>query len=500
MYSLSSGSAVDINNFGKKYTPSFGNKTQLESPVSIPKKTKQKRKSIFNLFKKPSASKLSQSVPGFETVESPSKSRFPINTPTKSSELSKVQQVEDTIDTSEISVETEEDKSENKARPVSTLPAPFALPSSTSTKFFKKPNSSTVSVSQSTKAESPVSELEEGTLTIPQELKDVINNESTIDYFMTSSTPKGIKISKWKEKYGKWEMLTVCEKLFVKIAVNYELHKSWLMVFKEEFDEVYNEEIDKPVLILELNPDITDIRRSAALDVEINSTNAITSEKILIIIRSTGALVTEIHSNLTNVLIDLQNVANKNYKSMKASTFSDSTIASSMMENPSKSSTTSSLSSIGFKSRSGSPKNGLATSAVTSTNSINDSEVYASCIINNPGSLKVPGISSMTVRLQKQLHSYTKINVPSSWKIVSMFDLKVDKVTDTLTQQNYFHLSLKNEEAEQEYGWLISESSKFEYLETIGKAGLLVKVSEQEMYMIECKGKREIKKLLEVLD
>ncbi|RLV92165.1 13-beta-glucanosyltransferase PGA5 [Spathaspora sp. JA1] len=497
LYEVSTGSAIDISNFGKKYKPSFEVKSESESPVAIPKKNKPRRKSFFSIFKKSSMSNIPESVPGFDTVESPTRDKFPSNSKSMPSLTRTKVAVEDTIDTSEIPVETEPEKT--ATRPVSTLPAPFALPSSTSVYFFKNQlsNGSAVNVGQSTKNEvTPQPETDETDLNIPQELKDTINNESTVDYYITNNTPKSMKISKWKEKYGKWEMLTICEKLFVKISVNYSMGKGWLIVFKEEFNDVHNEEIEKPVLILEIGPSITDTRRSAASDLEINSVNAITSEKILINIRcTTGALINGLHSNLNNVILDLsQNVSARTYGTIKASTFSDSTISSSVMDNPSKSSTMTSLSSIGVKSRSGSPKVGQPNSTVAATNSINDLEIYNSCIINNPGSLKVPGIPSMTVRLQKQLHSYAKINVPSSWKIVSMYDLKIDRVTDDLTQCNYFHISLyKEDSGEHEYGWLINENSKFEYLEKIGKAGLLVKVSEQEMYMIECKGKREIK-------
>ena len=74
-------------------------------------------------------------------------------------------------------------------------------------------------------------------------------------------------------------MLTISEKIFIKIVINYQLQKCWFIVFKEEeTDEEEEEEevdeiIDKPILLLDISPNFTKIRKSSssALDLQISS-------------------------------------------------------------------------------------------------------------------------------------------------------------------------------------------------------------------------------------
>ena len=123
-------------------------------------------------------------------------------------------------------------------KPSSALPSPFALPSSTSTYFFKqyKENgSSSISLNKTRSTTSLVSPpeqqqqqiIEEDELIIPQDLKSLIKilllifhfpnnlniNLNLIIFLLFSSS---LKISKWKHQYGKWEMLTISEKFLLK--------------------------------------------------------------------------------------------------------------------------------------------------------------------------------------------------------------------------------------------------------------------------------------------
>ncbi|CAI5758956.1 unnamed protein product [Candida verbasci] len=410
-YELSTGSAVDINNFGSNYKPSF---TLLDNDstttLSAPHKSKPRRKSIFSIFKKSNKS----------------------------------------TDTLNVVPESESKKEERPqlSRFSSSLPGPFALPSPTSTTFFKK-------------EDTPI-DIE---LNIPQDLKGCINQDSTEDFYISESSPKSLKISKWKQNQGNYEMLSISEKLFIKIALNREMAKCWFIVFEEEV--INDEEIDKPVLLLNLNSQ-TEIRQSA-LDLQINTTDAINNKKTLIMIRcSNGNLSNEILTNLQDSINELPT----SLKSSKLLT-SDNTIASSMM-GYSKSSTFTSLSSIDFNSR-------------------NDEELHNSCILNNPNST-IKNEIQQTIRLQTNLDG--QIHNPSSWKILSMFNLQVNKIIDHLTLKSFYQFKMTNDE--DEYNWLIPEETRFNTLEKIGKAGLLIKCNESEIYMIECKGKKDFKKLYDI--
>lgn len=433
MYQLSTGSAVDISNFGKSHQPSF---------KGYPEK-KPRRKSILTFFKKSSKVGLSESQ---ETL---------------AQEESQLQSTPAGYNQTNIT-ETDSNPEKIMTRSVSTIPAPFALPSSTSTYFFKPHvNASVTSITK------------QDDLIIPTELKDAINLDKTSDEYISESSPKAIKISKWKPQYGKWEMITAAEHVFVKIAINKEAQRGWFLVFKEEYDENIEDVIDKPVLLLDINS-TTDVRSSSGSDLQIQSKNSINNETMQIMIRcSKGALISEIASNLQSSINSITKTTRNHYSLNSAKLLSSETLSSSLMDNPSKSSTFTSLSSF--------------------SNSINADDLSQACILNNPNAIHTRQIE-MTIRLQKQLNSYSQRNSPSSWKIMSMMDLCVDRIIDH--QQVVYHLRLSS--ASDAISWVIADDRKSETIEKIGKAGLLIKISENEIYMLECRGKKEFKQLYEI--
>ena len=158
-------------------------------------------------------------------------------------------------------------------------------------------------------------------------------------------------------------------------------------------------------------------------------------------------------------------------------------------------------------------------------------EIYNANIINNPHTIHINKINQMQIRLQKlqpnkevddddhddhdddDYQRLMMIYNPSSWKILSMYKLNVDQLIDDLTQRTFYYFKLINDEQQQqqevekvedEFRWLISDEMKFQVLEKIGKAGLLVKHnsnsnSNGEIYMIECRGKKNLKLYMKFL-
>ncbi|KAK6202661.1 ADP-ribosylation factor family-domain-containing protein [Scheffersomyces amazonensis] len=509
LYQLSTGSAIDISNFGKSYTPAFLSSDNLnnnESSTSLSTE-KTKKKSFFGLFKKNSKPKVS----GFDMVNSKPDSKPEPKSEPKSDEVKSVPPpipplknkkslvIQTTIE-EPIEEALHSSCSENSITKPSAIPLPFALPSSTSTYFFKPyANGSSVSVGNSHNDSQTNISVPEEDLRIPQELKDTINNDESIDFFITNNSPKAMIISKWKERYGKWEMLTTNEKTFAKIVVNYVLNKSWLMFFKEEFDDEYEEDIDKPILLLDLNNQTT--FRKSALDLQISSINSITSDKMNIMIRfKNGSLSNQIVENIENVLgvLATKSKGNDSLRSSK-SVLSDGTITSSIMDKPSASSTLTSINTIG------SIPNNIKIHSHPESNAykaqiLDSDKTTAYAVLNNPENSKLIMLNSMTVRLQKQLETYSKISVPSSWKILSMYSLSVYLISDNFTNKNYYNLVLNNDEnteSDEPYSFLIADDERHNKLERIGRAGLLVKLSDSEIYMIECRGKKELKQLYE---
>lgn len=474
IYKLSTGSEINISNFGHSHNPSFSIHSNLNELVTKERPTSK----IFGLFKKKGGDPVKPSNPKGLTIGT----QMPMNS-------------DETLPLSASSLTSNESTISNTTtsftQQKNTSGSAFALPSSTSTYFFKP------YAKQNVNSSTDNGEID---LKIPQSLKDTINDENTVDFYISPTSKKSMKVSKWKAKYGKWEMLTVSEKVFIKLVVNYQLRCAWLLVFKEEYDSEFNEEIDKPVLIIDINHE-TDITQSSALDIQIASRNSVNNEAILIMIRSFSYELTQaIGSNIKNVKGAIQPNRLLHKSSHSSLGNSRQTMMSSVMDlnSTSKSSTSTSISSIG-QSKSIVPESQL--SRDVSLLSINSEDINNATILNNPENTKLLLLNNMTIRLQKRVENGDNVTSPSSWKILSMYSLSIYIISDHFSGKNYFNFSMKNnnpDNNEKDHNWLICEEDKFDRIERIGKAGLMIDVSEDNLFMIECKGKREFKELYEV--
>lgn len=564
IYQLSTGSALDINNFGKDYNPSFSIVKDMNEIIEPPSKNKKpRRKSLFSIFKKtkpvkstspylpqspidepelrhdmttssdfarntdlplqhkPSAGVLQNqsmnelqrnksaddlqkdSIVNQKSADEVYKETKPVPTfdserlesvTSLASKNKKGLTINSSLNSSSDLQSASSDKSISKSK-ASTIPSAFALPSSTSTYFFK-PNKK----QSTTNDEDTTPVVHDEAVSIPQDLKNIINNEPSIDFFITDSAPRAIKVSKWKQKYGKYEMITLNEKLFIKIVINYEINKSWIIVFKEEVCD--GEEMDIPILLLNIDVANTSIRRSSALDLQISAVNSITFESMMVIVRcSSGNLAHSLLSNIENVLgiFTTQSKAAQ-YESLKNSRYESSTatITSSIMDKEKE--PYMSLTSFSLEiSKDDSKPAKEHKASNSSTFSINSTEIKNAQILSNPANTWLEILNLMTIRLQKQLQGYDKVNVLSSWKILSMYTLLISIISDSFTDENFYHFVLNNSDnGGPELSWLIPEKEKFNRIEKIGKAGILVKVDDNDIYMVECKGKKEFKKLFDL--
>lgn len=508
VYMNAAGSAIDINNFGKNYNPSFPSTDDLlENKLKIEGSTRKRSSSFFGLFKKNKSKDIHPEVALEKENKEKAKRETESNEKAKTEWKTKVEENE----TNHEMPEVEEKPTENKQskliekRPElaievpklganftssqpqsatscasgSNLPLPFALPNSTSTYFFKQPGGIASNNNSTTSLLLPDQEPE---LCIPSELKNIVNSDESIDFYISPTTQKALRVSRWKQTYGKWEMITTNENLFIKIVANYLLHKSWLLVFKEEYDEEYGEEVDKPVLMLNIDSSAK-VRQSSALDLEINSVNSITNERMLVIARCyNSALLTSLKKNLENII----QVMNADPTLMKSATFeSNNTLASSYMSTkPSASSTLTSIYTVLHDSKQ------TPSSAVSAPNDE----------ILHDGDLLL--LDRATIRLHKQQESYEAIHRLSSWKTINMYTLSIFHSTDSFDKTSYhFRLDCQNSSVEDDLKHLefsFDESAIFTIIERIGKAALLLKVSKEEIYMLECKGKKEFKRLYEL--
>ncbi|CAH2350602.1 hypothetical protein CLIB1423_02S00826 [[Candida] railenensis] len=514
MYEVSTSSAIDISNFGKGYNPSFSipkglnellkeEQEPAQHSSTSPVKTK---KSLFGIFKKKKNSSNTTLVASDDTNKSKEgqKSSIPkslsiettLNEPTKL-EASPIEAPRgiSTVESSQIS------KSSPSA---STVPSAFALPSSTSMYFFK-PHSTTSVNSKNAVKYLP----DEEDLVVPQELKDAINDDESIDFYISTSSPKALILSKWKPKYGKWEMITANENVFVKIVVNYNSNRSWLVFFKEEQDDEAEEEgevYDKPILLLDLSDETA--TKCNALDCQITTINSITEEKMTVMIRcNSNSLLREITGNIDNMIgvLGFKGIESRGptpshsefqspetTNGVSKSLLSSSTITSSIMDNATipfnQSSTYSSVNSNMNSNTFPKP-----TQSSYALDTIKDYDHIS--ILNNPENTKVLLLHSMKIRLQKNLESYSQIHNPSSWKILSMNNLSIYMISDVITNAHYYNLVVEGTE---NYNWLINKEEKFNVIEKIGKAGMVLKFAEDEIFLIECKGKKEFKTLFEL--
>ncbi|KAF8002279.1 hypothetical protein HF325_003244 [Metschnikowia pulcherrima] len=453
IYVNAAGSAIDVNNFGKHHNPSF---------VSLPAEQKKvtKKKSFLDLFRKKKEDKAKDSDAKEGGGYRSQKSQESTAVVTK-----KVQPEEsDKTPPAKVAIlDPKQPKTAGKRHPdlqieipkisafdannsqpgsaVSTsnrtLPLPFALPSSTSTYFFKPylNGGSTSDLNDSTVS---LGALEEKSYEIPQDFKDIVNAEDTLDFYITPTAANSIKVSKWKHHCGKWELLTANENVFMKIVANYNLYKSWLLVFKEEYDEEYGEIIDKPLLVLDLDEN-TSTRNSTALDVEVHAVDSFSKLKTHIIVRCYNrTLVQAISTNLSNILEVME--SKKGLK--QSNTFeSSATLSSSLMSKPSTSST-------------------------------------------------LTSIFTHIEQKQTPVSSVCK-TFESTPEVVAGAKLLLDRMTIKLHKQIDV-----NEDNEDVYLWVFKDDEIHDQIERIGKAAMLVKTKGPETYMLECRGKKEFKRLV----
>ena len=118
----------------------------------------------------------------------------------------------------------------------------------------------------------------------------------------------------------------------------------------------------------------------------------------------------------------------------------------------------------------------------------------------NKSGLNMLLMDRMTVKLHKQLESYERIHHISSWKAISMYTMEIFHSTEHGKDGGTYHFELKpqgdyNEKEVPIFLWAFEGSNIFDKIETIGKAGLLVKVDPNEIFMVECKGKRQLARL-----
>lgn len=457
------GSVIDIPNFGRDYNPSFTNLSDSKNS------SKKNRRSIFGLFRRSKSKEVQEitlATPNVENNQAATKQKA-VNAPLANRpELSiRIPKIGERIQAAPLS-----------AGSTSSLPLPFNLPSSTSQYFFKPHTASQVSLVSTNSAVRPGEE----DLQITDDLKADINSDRTLDFFITETAPKSLKVSKWKAAYGKWELLSVSPSLFIKIVVNYELNKCWMLVFKEEFDEEENEVIDKPLLILDLDL-TTKARKSNALDLEIRSRNSVTGERMLIIVRCYEAdVLTSVHLNIDNAVGAL----NSSVSPLTSAAGSNYTLASSLMG--SKPSASSTLSSIYTQ----------LTDARKQASPLNKGHSKNDDIIVEAAERLL--LDRITVRLHKQMESYEKVNQVSSWKTLGMRSLSVYHSEESNGVYHFETTAGAGSEDLPKQEWAIPADKVENQIEKLGKAALLLKVAEDEIYMFECRGKKEFNRLIQV--
>lgn len=514
VYINAAGSAIDVNNFGKSYNPSFASLPPAEE------KTIAKKKSFLNLFRKKrkNQAKANGDLVHEETAEGSTQEEPKAKNPQTQNSTESVKSSADSAINSSATTTISSDQMDgssleklpvtssskrhpdlqieipkigaldaNSSQPGSaistsnrTLPLPFALPSSTSQYFFKpymNGAGSTTDVNES--ATSVTGGSEEKEYVIPQEFKDIVNADDTLDFYITPIVPNSIKVSKWKHHCAKWELLTSNENVFLKIVANYNIYKSWLLVFKEEYDEEYGEIIDKPLMVLDLD-DTTSARQSNALDVEIHGVDSFSKKKNHIIVRCyNGNLVRSLSTNLSNIL----EVMDSKQSLKQSSSFeSSATISSSLMSKPSASSTLTSI-----------------------YTQLDQKQTPSSSLRNLESNQELATgdkllLDRMTIKLHKQMESYEQVHKASSWKSLAMYSLGILHSIGS-SQEGFYHFDMRIKEhntgdKEEKFLWTFKDDEIHGHIERIGKAAMLVKVSDAEIFMLECRGKKELKQLV----
>lgn len=495
VFQNAAGSAIDITNFGKTHNPTFTPELKF--------KDASKRKSFFGFF-----SKKKESQPTADSNNSKSEKAKQTTSKAKIDDSKKKKKSKNELRDFKVAGEKSSDLKQQseiacaRARPDltisipktfdvpnasfslkstqfsprSTVPLPFALPSSTSMYFFKHYINETPNLSDSNLSSANLNDIEQLlTLQVPQGLKDEINADDTLDFYISPSNTKTLRVSKWKARAGKWEMLTTSDEVFVKIVVNYILDKRWLLVFKEQ--TIDGEVVDVPLLILDLTIH-SKFRRSSASDIELGAVNSVTNEKMLVIIRCyKGDVFEALFSSLENILESLKTPDSL----QKSSAYeSSATLTSSLLSRPSTTSTLSSMHmSVDHKS-------------ISEMDISNDGDFS--------GGEKIL-LDRMTIKLHKQMESYERRHEVSTWNTVSMFSLSLSHSVDEFGA-SFYHFEFANKRSKDEdFGdleWIFNASQIKDNTEQIGKAGLLVTVGEG-IYMLECKGSKELKRLLSTI-
>lgn len=498
LYKLNDGSEIDITNFGKSHVPSFASQSMADLS-ELPKSAEAtKKKSFFGMFSKKSkdtskkpktASKSNQTSKPKPVTKSANKS-----TTAKTSQLSTIEDKK--VEKTPSPIKTESTPADPISAKNFSLPSPFAIPNSDSMYFVKSRAGSSASLAHD--ANSPAGDATD--LHITQELKDLINNSED---FYVSPTETELRVSRWRSKSGQWVMLAAdSHKMWLKISVNFALNRSWIIVFKEtlEIDALEGEEqvVDKPILLLEIN-DQTMLRRSGALDLQVQTLNPIINERMLVIIRSkSGSFIDELHSMLNDSVSQITGKIRASARSMAGSRMSSKSTLNSMADIglTSNSTTLTSINSSVFD-RDAKMK---ALSPYKENTSLLVDQIDNFDVINKTTNNKLILLNEMPIRLQKQLESYESISNPSTWQIISMYSLTIFLVSDMETNTDYYNLELKNlaDDGKPDFNWLIESTNIWNRFQRLGKAGLLVNSSANEYYMLECKGKKQFKTLMEI--
>lgn len=123
----------------------------------------------------------------------------------------------------------------------------------------------------------------------------------------------------------------------------------------------------------------------------------------------------------------------------------------------------------------------------------------AAGILRDPLNDRLLVLLNMKIRMLVQTKGYTSIQDPQLWTITGMYLLTLYAVSEARTLGDYLQFVLKGLDGDDEVSWMIAAADKKYTLEPIGRAGLLVKCLTDEIYMLECKGRKEYAKLSSLL-
>lgn len=121
-------------------------------------------------------------------------------------------------------------------------------------------------------------------------------------------------------------------------------------------------------------------------------------------------------------------------------------------------------------------------------------------VLGNPLNDRNLVLSLMKIRMLRQGHGYLRVADPTLWQVMGMYELTMYLILD-VRGADYHQLMLRllDGDARKDNNWVIALGDKKYTLEPIGRAGLLVKCLEAEIYMLECKGRKEFSKMYSLL-